>query len=315
MRHLFRLIVLATVSVTLWADFDVIRAVGNSDLNAILNHVEESTMAQLPEGSSVRFEEEVDRILRSKIIGSAEKLQLLARSVLRRVPPAKQEIVMAKAAPNLSRLFGGNKRGEIAAYLRQLRVAFFTGVFNPLHNGHVLVVRSGVEQMVVDRIHVLPTVHTTHNEVPINWLHRRNMINAGLFFIPEFVEVDTAFRSAFEKGTGEALALLFSRYRKNAVQWIHCMGADSFARFVEHGYLDAYAKASKSVLLVEREGVEQPPIPPAYANIVYALIPDAGASTGNSSTKVRKAIAAHEEYAHMVPAMVKSYIEMYELYR
>lgn len=304
------------------ADPELVR----QQIERALNEVYGAWTAGLPPGlpllelvqsgaAPVDFLTEVERITASPTLHASERRDLLVRAVLRRVPSEQREQVLRGWFKPLSPA----KRAQHLEDAGTARVGVFTGVINPLHLGHRDMLSGAVEASVLDQIDVVPTPKTQHNETPIDWAERLEMARVGLACLPEAKVVTTALGPAFEAGgTAKALEVLAqeAQAKFGKVSWMHVMGADSFERFRDKGYLEAAKKEGKHLFVAERPGYPEPEIPPEYREIVATLATPTQTygEKARASSLIRKLLAKGEPIDGLVGRSVQQYIAQRGLY-
>lgn len=205
--------------------------------------------------------------------------------------------------------------GPGRAYSFQPRIGYFSGVFNPPHLGHVDVVRAAVAHMSLDEIVILPTMATSHNEVPAPWEHRLAMARLAFSSVPQARVIGPEYAEAFEAGgTGEAVRKLKSS--RPPAQWVHVMGADSWDRFAAKGYMDEALKEGEEILIISRPGTPEPVIPGGLRACVRLLTVDEAGISGQerSSTLVRRRRTQGLPVSGLVSPEVEEYMIRNGLY-
>jgi len=258
----------------------------------------------------VSLAQEVGRIDFGRTLNNAQKKELLIRALVRRLPISDQKKVLKILRPEAKNL----------EYLRKFylkkRLAFFTGVFNPIHLGHVDVVKDAINQMVLDHLFVIPTPATTHNEKPIPWDLRLKMADLELKDVPEASVVTKELEKALLTNTGEGLKSLMEIYGKEH-KWIQILGADSFARFIERGFIEKVPEG-RDIYVVTREGYEMPKISPSWKNFVFVYQnepnPYQFTEHKRSSTVIRNLRLAEKEISGLVTREVELFILENNLY-
>ncbi|MFO0727464.1 MAG: hypothetical protein U1E65_27045 [Myxococcota bacterium] len=263
----------------------------------------------------VDFLTEVERITASPTLHASEKRDLLVRAVLRRVQSEERGAVLDAWMPKLN----AAKRAQHLEDAATARVGVFTGVINPLHLGHRDMLSAAVEATVLDQIEVVPTPKTQHNETPIDWAERLEMARVGLACLPEAKVVTTALGPAFESGgTAKALEVLDTeaKDRFGKVAWTHVMGADSFERFRDKGYLAGAKAEGKRLFVAERPGYDTPEIPLEYKDMVATLATatQTFGEQARASSVIRKLLAKGEAIDGLVGRSVQQYIAEKGLY-
>lgn len=259
---------------------------------------------------------EVDQILKSVVLDWQNQRELLLRSVLRRHPESQRRALLRGIDP---RYRGGAKEQAILSSASGLRQGFFTGVFNPFHPGHNGVVEFAVAQNVLDKIVVIPTPATTHNELPEDWSHRKVMAEFGTEKIPEAEVIGKDYLESLSKNTGEGIRKLMID-RGQGHTWFQIMGADSFERFVERGFVYDLGKKGRAhhVFVVYRPGYPVPEIPSLVKSRVSLFNPIQDLPNypeeARSSSQIRKRLLAGQSISGLVTKKIEQYILKHKLY-
>lgn len=205
---------------------------------------------------------------------------------------------------------------ELTKKLSAPRVGYFTGVLNPFHTGHQQLLVTAIESLGLDQIYVIPTVKTKHNETPIGWHDRQEMIRLGTQEIPKVKTLSSDYYSLLQQGTGPTLQRLFGTLAPGT-QLVHVMGADSFERFLEAGYLEKHAREGHEVAVIARAGYAMPALKPEQSRQISFLQTNSMvvySEQARSSTLIRQTLAKGESIGGMVPPLVEKYILSRGLY-
>lgn len=189
-----------------------------------------------------------------------------------------------------------------------MRIGFYSGSFNPLHNGHLL----------------LADYLTTHHLVEEVWLSvsPQNPLKMPSALLDDTTRLAMA-RAAVQDRVGvkicdiechmprpsytiDTLRALRSKFPQH--QFCLLIGADNATHFYDwHAYAE---------LLVEFEVWVYPREGYAVNRELFPQMKLIDAPLCNiSATEIRRYIAAGEPYAHLVPAAVARYIDQHRLYR
>lgn len=177
----------------------------------------------------------------------------------------------------------------------KIRTAVFGGTFNPIHNGHVAIVRSILEQNLADEVWLMVT--------PCNpWKEGQNLLDNNIRLelvkkavsgIEGAVASDYEFRLPVPSYTANTLRHLRRSYTRR--EFILAIGADNWAAFRD--WRDWQYIISKYRLIVyPRQGyTEDPDIPEAKVSILDCPLFDI------SSTAIRQAVASGQPIDGFVP--------------
>ena len=180
----------------------------------------------------------------------------------------------------------------------KIRTAVFGGTFNPIHNGHVAIVRSILEQNLADEVWLMVT--------PCNpWKEGQNLLDNNIRLelvkkavsgIEGAVASDYEFRLPVPSYTANTLRHLRRSYTRR--EFILAIGADNWAAFRD--WRDWQYIISKFRLIVyPRQGyTEDPDIPEAKVSILDCPLFDI------SSTAIRQAVASGQPIDGLVPVSI-----------
>jgi nicotinate-nucleotide adenylyltransferase len=141
------------------------------------------------------------------------------------------------AKPALFPKYFGPLNESLEKVISAKKIGFYTGVFNPIHLGHLEVIEGAISKLGLDEIYIIPTPATTHNEVPISLEHRRKMVNLLAQRNPKIKIFPEELVHLLDKGTGNGIDALIRVVEGKEVgqpQWFHIMGSDSYLRFREN---------------------------------------------------------------------------------
>lgn len=194
------------------------------------------------------------------------------------------------------------------------RVGIFTGVFNPMHLGHIEVIKNALKAAQLDLIYVIPTPATTHNEKPIEWQHRLEIAKLSTKNIPQVRVIDPSYLESLNISTGAAMEKLKADLGDKT--YVQVMGLDSFERYNKAG---RYDKDSKNEIIVMSRGDGKLPLAEAEmgSNIIYFDKQKTAnfAEENRSSTQIRDRLAKGESIISLVSKEVENYIHKNRLYR
>lgn len=193
------------------------------------------------------------------------------------------------------------------------KLGLFGGAFDPPHNAHVALARAAVEQLALDRLHILPTGHAWHKQRGLTAAaHRLAMAREAFGSIPGvFIDerelhrpgatytVDTLHELAAEEPTAE---------------WHLVMGEDQAAGF--SGWRDWEEVARLAVLCVAQRGDDaEQGLEHLQALPGVRVRPLVLPRMAESATDIRARLTAGRDIAQLVPAGVARYIDHHRLYR
>lgn len=197
------------------------------------------------------------------------------------------------------------------------KIAMFGGSFNPVHIGHVKLLRRMHEEFLIDRIYVIPTFSTPlkDNTPMISAEHRFTMCSLA-FADMDSVEVsDIEIKRQGRSYTSDTIDVL-SQIHPNCEICL-MVGADSFMQLpLWHNVKHIFESAT--ILTISRGEYDADDLFKKKAeyeqnyNAKIRIIEEPVAMV--SSTQVRALIESEEEFSHLLPSRVSEYIKENGLY-
>ena len=180
----------------------------------------------------------------------------------------------------------------------KIRTAIFGGTFNPIHNGHIAIVRSILEQKLADEVWLMVTPCNPWKEGQ-NLLDndkRLELVRLAVSGIEGAYASDYEFRLPVPSYTANTLRHLRRSYRRR--EFILAIGADNWAAFRD--WRDwQYIVSEFKLIVYPRPGYSaDPDIPEADVSILDCPLHDI------SSTAIRQAVASGQPIDGMVPEQV-----------
>ncbi|MCA9797585.1 MAG: nicotinate-nicotinamide nucleotide adenylyltransferase, partial [Candidatus Eremiobacteraeota bacterium] len=191
------------------------------------------------------------------------------------------------ASRELAELYPSGPPALVRVARGKLRVGFFTGTFDPPHEGHKKLLLDAIRQFDLDKIYILPTPTPDHKANATAYAPRRDMARAFFADDPRIVVADDDFaRVAEERGIGGLQRHVARLHAKDQVYQI--MGADALERVLANREI-SFPK-NFSLVVGERAGsANKFPAHTRDGNPILAL--ETSDEHGLSSTKIREAIA------------------------
>jgi nicotinate-nucleotide adenylyltransferase len=192
------------------------------------------------------------------------------------------------------------------------RLGFFGGTFDPVHNGHVSVAKSALQQLALDEVRWVPVGSPWQKQQPYAAPHHRiAMLQLAVDIEPRQIIDEREMHRAGPTYTIDTLVSLQAE-APNA-DWFLIIGQDQLARLhTWHRWQDVVAMVTLAV--VGRNGHEPLASPPVLANkprMERLWMPP----MAESSTEIRQRLARGEAVDAMVPDAVARYIDRHGLYR
>lgn len=219
--------------------------------------------------------------------------------------------------------------------MEERRVAAFGGTFDPVHNGHIEVVRAIVRNFHVDQLLIIPAnrpPHKTSREIAEAY-HRYTMAVLASLGEPHVLVSTIELEAPDRPYTFETIERLQDTFGPRA-RLFFVIGADSFEEintWREPGRLFS----SADFIVVTRPGhdVGSSHLDERFRSTVvdlrgregeleiggeldeYHIYLTSYVNTGVSSTEIRQRVRDGESIEGLVPPRVADYIRKYELYR
>ena len=190
------------------------------------------------------------------------------------------------------------------------RVGLFGGSFDPVHDAHVALATTALDQLSLDELRWIPVGQPwqkTRRLAPA--ADREAMVRLAIAGEPRFVLDRIELRRRGISYTLDTVRELAAAEPGN--EWVLILGQDQYATL--HTWRDWRELVSKVTLAIANR-----PDAEAAVNPQIALVPHQMVSLPMmdvSSTQVRRRVAAGESIAGLVPEAVASYIERRQLYR
>ena len=198
-----------------------------------------------------------------------------------------------------------------------MRILVFGGTFNPVHNGHVQMLKKAQEVISPDLTLVIPTFLPPHKSVSDDFLSSGDRLNMCklAFDLLENTEVSNIEIEAKEKSYS---VITFSKLHKiyPDAEFVMLCGADMFLTLKTWYKYDKLIKLTAFCALPRKVGATELN---DYAKIVEqdggkCIIIDETV-TDISSTEIRRMIIDNIDVSDFVPEKVCEYIENNNLFR
>ncbi|MCC2676601.1 MAG: putative nicotinate-nucleotide adenylyltransferase ((+) pyrophosphorylase) [Ramlibacter sp.] len=191
------------------------------------------------------------------------------------------------------------------------RVGMFGGAFDPPHRAHLALARAAIDQLRLDRLHVLPTGDAWHKARTLTaGVHRLEMARLAFAGLPQVVvdpkelersgptySIDTLRELQAEHPQAELVLLMGEDQAAGFTRW---RAWEDIARLAVLGVAGRGSGAGLAALRalpgVRVEGLRLPQMP-------------------ESATDIRARLTAGQDIAELVPPAVASYIESHHLYQ
>jgi nicotinate-nucleotide adenylyltransferase len=191
-----------------------------------------------------------------------------------------------------------------------MRVGFYGGSFDPVHNGHLAVAEAARTKLELDEVWLVPTGHPSHRDEPYaSYEDRFEMVRLAVDGKLSLLASDVESpQSAPKHYTIETIRRL--RQSRPADEWFVILGMDSFNNL--HTWREPQALASEAELIVVSRPGLQPDaklrLPASRVHFIPAVQVDVSAS------QIRRRVVEGQRIAGLVPARVEEYIHAHHLY-
>ena len=190
---------------------------------------------------------------------------------------------------------------------KPIRTALLGGTFNPLHNGHLAIAKSVLEQGLADEVWLLVT--------PCNpWKKDQKLLDDRLRYdmaadavrdIKGIFASDYEFNLPKPSYTANTLRRISADYPDR--EFILTIGADNWVKFENWREAD-FILNNYRIIVYPRTGYETAAMPDGVALLKCPLV-------NLSSTDIRNLVAKGELINEMVPASIARTIQELNLYR
>ncbi len=180
-----------------------------------------------------------------------------------------------------------------------MRIAIFGGTFNPVHNGHIAIARSVIENGLADCVWLMVTPCNPwklERNLPDNEIRLR-MVEAAVSDIPGVMASDFEFDLPLPQYTSSTLRALKAKHPEH--EFILVIGADNWVRFTDWHEWE-YIVSTFGIIVYPRDGYD---LTDAPACLKTAEVTELDAPLFNiSSTQIRALAAEGESVSQYVPA-------------
>lgn len=179
---------------------------------------------------------------------------------------------------------------------KPIRTALFGGTFNPLHNGHLAIVRSVLEQGLADEVWMLITPCNPwkkDQDLPDDRL-RYDMVARAVKDMEHVSASDYEFNLPKPSYTANTLRHISADYPER--EFILTIGADNWVKFSNWRESD-YILSNYRIIVYPRKGYQIDSVPENVLILDCPLV-------DISSTQIRQMIKNGEPIDELVPASV-----------
>jgi len=185
-----------------------------------------------------------------------------------------------------------------------MKLGFYGGTFDPIHNGHLILAREAVETLGLDRLYFIPNAVSPHKTdtlaAPSNL--RAEMIRAAIENEPRFDIEEMELNRSGVSYTIDTLLALRERFGPEA-KFFYLLGEDNVASLATWRRVDELHHLATFVVLCR--SAHATPLP--YVTLERRI--------DISATEIRKRIANGQSIRYLVPDKVHDLIIQNSLYR
>lgn len=198
-----------------------------------------------------------------------------------------------------------------------MKIGVYGGTFNPIHNGHIYLLKYLLESKICDKIIVLVAGKPPHkNDGIIEEKHRLNMVKLALSDTINIIVSDIEIGRKEKSYTYNTMHILKDIYKNDDLWFI--VGADSFKDLPKWYNGEKLIKENKFIA-VNREGAfENKEYLEKFSEVkeIYgAIVETVGVKTPDiSSSFLRETIKTGGDISSYVPQKVFEYIKNNNLY-
>lgn len=186
-----------------------------------------------------------------------------------------------------------------------MKIGLFGGSFNPVHNSHLRIAQSLVDNNLVDEVWFIPCSNHAFGKDLVDSKHRKIMIELAIENNKKFKINELELLRSGTSFTSDTLKELMINHPNDDFFWI--IGSDNL-RGIRQWHDFDFLREKIKFILVERSGYGG--YSDSGINIVFRI----NEKSDLSSTEIRKRIALGESISELVPRKVYDYINQWGLY-
>jgi len=163
------------------------------------------------------------------------------------------------------------------------KIGLLGGTFDPIHIGHLLMARTAMEQMKLDRVIFIPSCVPPHKKVPTLFaaIDRLEMVRLAVAQVPEFEVSDFEIRKGGRSYSVDT-ARHFREQLPASTKLFFIVGGDAIKQ------LDTWKDVGRLKAMCSFVSVNRPGYPRGEAKLQYHAVTMNGIEM--SSTEIRKRI-------------------------
>jgi nicotinate-nucleotide adenylyltransferase len=185
-----------------------------------------------------------------------------------------------------------------------MKLGFYGGTFDPIHNGHLILARDAVESLGLDRLFFVPNTISPHKlgsqPAPANL--RAEMIRAAIADEPRFDIEESELQREGTSFTIDTILAMRERYGPES-RFFYLIGQDNVKELHTWRRIDELRQQVQFVVL-SRNDAEGPPAFPTLNRRIDI-----------SATEIRNRIANNASIRYFVPEQVYELLIRHHLYQ
>ena len=193
-----------------------------------------------------------------------------------------------------------------------MKIGIFGGTFDPVHQGHIELVKAAMAQLSLDFIYVLPNGNPPHKDRDTKKIHRLEMVRIAFGNIPNVIVCDYEIQKETECYTFETLSYLKEKHPEDELCFL--MGMDNITRFFSWREPKTICHLAQLVFFGRHGFFLTEEIKKRYQEELGAEILYLPFEMDVSSTEIREEIGQGTYLFHKLPYLVYQYIIRMGLY-
>jgi len=187
------------------------------------------------------------------------------------------------------------------------KIGLFGGTFDPVHIGHLLMARTAMEQMGLDKIIFIPSCVPPHKKAPTLFTakERLGLIRKAVRSIPEFEVSDFEIKKGGKSYSVDTVRHFRSIYGASDRLYF-IVGGDAIKQ------LDTWKDIDTLKAMCSFVSVNRPGYPRGEEKLKYHAVTMNGIEM--SSTEIRKRILTGKSIQFLVPDSILGYIKKHQSY-
>ncbi len=197
-----------------------------------------------------------------------------------------------------------------------MKIALFGGTFNPIHNGHIYLVMSAIQQLNFDKVLIIPNNIPPHKPIP-NEVSNKNRFDMCCLATKGYdkIEVsDIELKKASISYTIDTITEMKKQYKNDEIYLL--LGSDMFLSFLSWKRPHDIFKIAKICVLPRDDNIDKVSSKCDYFCKLGATIEVLNAKPFKvSSTEIREKVFLGEQVSNLLSDEVERYIKDNNLYK